>query len=168
MAARYAPWRSVQAGQDTSADELNALFFQDRAIALTLNVGTGPPDTLEALVAAAGSLSVDAGILIDYSLFGDGPRWSHGRSAEIGAEFPVLKGEFRSGFTGKLWRRHYRDGDPWNRSAYRKTAYDDVDWGTSYLGAIRNQFLHELDSQITSFPNETLSDALRSIYSQDW
>jgi hypothetical protein len=168
VAARYVPWRSVQAEQSTSADELNTLFFQDRAIALTLNVGSGPPDTLELLVSLAGSLSADAGILIDDSLFGDGPRWSHGRSAEIGAEFPVLKGKLRSGFTGKLWRRHFRDGDTWNRNAHRKTAYDDVDWGVSYLDAIRNQFLYGLDSEITAFPNETLSDALRSIYSQDW
>jgi len=150
--ARYLPWRYVQAGEGLSADELNAMFFNERAENIGVVHGSGPDETLREIVARANWESASAGDLIDLCVSN---YWPQGSSASISAEF-VSSVEAWRRFTGAIRGGHARDGVEWRRGQ------------VSYLQPIRDQFLMNLDAVVLGIDDAPLRESLRQLYLQRW
>jgi len=150
--ARYIPWRAVEDGSGVSADELNTMFFHERAESIGAVGGIGPDETLREIVDRASWESAPAGDLLDLCIT---EHWPHGRSASVSAEFPSSVAAWRR-FTGAIRHGHVRDGVEWRRGQ------------VSYLEPIRDQFLMNLDATILGIDDAPLRESLRRLYLQRW
>ncbi len=157
--ARHVAWDKVKGGATPSSQELNTAFFDGKAGQSSVTLGTGPRDTLDALVRRAERRSLPAGELIAQCI---GQPWPGGQSARVSADFPSSVPAWRK-FTGAIQSRHVREGVEW-----RRTPPGGGGQRASYLVPIRDQFLSELDQVVWGIADAPLRDSLRRLYLQRW
>lgn len=156
---RYATWRNLygwqsyrsEAGQPLTPPKiLNLLFFRDKATSVGIGGSGGvDPDSIPAMVAAAGAYGADPGNLADGSVQ---KRFPHGRGASISASFKPTIGAWKS-LSGAIVSRHYREGVEWRRGQ------------VSYLEIIRDLFMADLDQAAQGCQ---LRDEIRALYLKRW
>ena len=151
---RYAAWRRVLTGTMASDEQLNEMFFADRAGEVQTDTDTGPVETLEDLVAEAGDVSEPAHLLAERCVL---ERWPRGRRVKVQADFPSSVGAWRR-FTGAIRSRHVRDGVQWRRG---QASCDYV---------VCDEFLSPLDDVLAgvSAPGDGLAEMMRQLYSNGW
>ena len=156
VAARYTAWAEVadsnNADRMDELDEQNVMFFNLQAGSTDFDSEDRHHDTLGGLVDEASLQSADAGMLI--SLCVPSP-WPRGRWTNVSAEFPTDVAAFAA-ISGAIERSHFRDGVQWRRGE------------VSYLRAIRDAFLTDLDTEISQIPDADLRDRLGRLYLQRW
>ena len=152
ISSRYTTWRQVRAGQAVGAEDLNTQFFNEGGADIEIHRGVGPDDTLDDLVTRAGDTNEWAHALAENTVTGG---WPRGATARVAAAFPSDVALWRQ-FQGQMHGRHGRDGVEWRRGE------------VSYLQAIRDQFLQELDQTVSGIPDQTLQGNLRALYLQRW
>ena len=178
MSNRYVAWRAVAMREEGDANQLlplgrampdanyvNSRFFGGRGSNVngSTSVDDGPDDTEHLLVDLVGSRD-NNGQLQSFAqnmILGDplaGGGFPRGSVARVSAEFPPVVDAFAR-FTGAMLGRHSRDGVAWRRKM-------DYHCDASYLDAIRDQFLSELDDAIMNNPglNSDLKQDLQSLY----
>lgn len=151
VSSRYAAWRQVRAGESVSGDELNEIFFGDRADGVDISAGDGPDDTLKKLADAAGKYELGYPLVEDAVL----NRWPKGRSDLVKADFPSDVALWQR-FRGPIEGSHAREGVEWRRGE------------VSYLDVIRDLFLYDLDRAVSGVPDGTLRGSLRGLYLRRW
>ena len=156
MSSRYAVWRELYDTQtidvDVDGDAVNSAFFDEKADSVLVDSYTIRPEAIAELVAAAGDMSEGAGALAASSI---GDSFPGGLTAGVSAVFEPSITLWRS-FAGPISNRHWRDGLEWRRGQ------------VSYLEAIQELFLNELDDAVGRIDDPTLQENIRELYRWRW
>ena len=162
LSARYTVWRDLYGwyeisdppGRVLNRDEaLNMIFFNYKADPVSID---GPhamqPQTISDLVAAAGQMGAWPEEFADRTVAQSFP---HGSCVKVSAKFPTTVKAWED-FTGAISSRHCRDGVEWRRSQ------------VSYLQAIRDQFLADLDAAVMAVDDAGLRNSIQALYLEHW
>lgn len=150
IAARYQCWKQVKSGTRMGFDNLNAEFFQNRAIdnsESAWRIVTGPRDEFISSINDARAQNVANDELLDGYFAG---------ISSIGLETNIpYEGGIYSHLEGAMFSGHVRDGAEW----YLGQADN--------LQPLRDEFYNDVDAIMETLPNE-LGDYLRDLYLQRW
>ncbi len=158
IADRYVTWRQVAnytpPQVPAGRDELNVLFFRDRALTVGIAAMGAPDGALEGLVDASGDYSQSAEMFADLLVLRTFPR---GRKVSVGAQFrnPVTRW---SELGGMIRARHAREGLSWR--------YPQV----GCERALAEQPLSPLDDVLCTLPPpaDISGEILRGLYLWGW
>ena len=148
---RYIAWKNAD-GTNTSTDEINEKFFEDKGRDVDIDRSSGPADNLTNFVEEINDQSGPAFGLADEMLFHHFPQ---GEKALVSARFP-FQGSFwlTDRFNGTISRSHTRDGGSWQRGQ------------CSPVETITNQYLSELNQGLNAVnaPGQNFANVIRNLY----
>lgn len=155
QSSRYASWRHARTGQAVGSGSLNDGFFEHRATNVGITRGLGTEDTINDLIAAAGTYG-DV-----HETFADSVIWNcghQGRTVGVLAKFPSDVGLYRR-FQGRLGSYHSRDGKQWRREDDLTPEQD-----------VRDIFLSDLDEALEVLENggSRMAKVMRVTYLYKW
>ena len=163
-ADRYACWKQVRTGVQTSRDQINQSFFNGRANGVSVNYNNGymdpPPDALHDYVADVSAASPAAGSLAQGLIFN---RYPLDEQVTIQADFPT-KNLFWKYFSGAMQSRDFRAGVEWRWRQWGKGLYVGCE------NEVANQRLPGVDNTLvfTPAPGDVLARFFRSLYRETW
>ncbi len=153
---RYKAWRDILSSPQSpvSGEQLNRMFFYERADPVNVDSDSGQPRTLQDLVAAVGDVSRSAESFAEQTVIYS---WPRARTARVDAEFTPNVGAFDH-LSGPIHHSHSREGLEWRRGQ------------AGCRGQIREQFLDGLDSTLLAVPNpgQNLGAMVRRLYRNGW
>jgi len=153
--SRYAAWKHVRTGQAVGGRGLNDRFYDRRATDIGLTRGLGTDETIDDLIAVAGTRGDIAQTFADEVIWNNCQR---GRTVRIRARFPSDVGLYNR-FQGRISGYHVRDGKQWTR----------VDGLTPEL-EVTDVFLRSLDDQLRALEGggSKLAKVMRVTYRNKW
>ena len=157
-ADRYACWKQVRTGAQTTGDQLNQTFFNRRASSVSVDyLERGWPnwsDDLQSYVGEVAKVNAASGELADGLIFN---RFRLGERASVQADFPT-NNLFWKHFSGPIQSRHTRAGLEWR---WRQARCENE---------VADQMLYSVDGLLatTQAPGDKLARFLRTLYRQGW
>ena len=153
--SRYAAWRHARTDQAVGAGKLNDEFFQHRATDVGMTRGLGAEETINDLIAAAGTFGNTHAVFADAVIWNCGHQ---GRTVRVRAKFPSDVGLYRR-FQGRLASYHARDGKQWRRE-------DDL----TPERDVRDVFLADLDDALEALESggSRMAKVMRVTYLNKW
>lgn len=153
--SRYAAWYHARTDSAVGSTTLNDKFYDNRGQDIGLTRGLGTEETIEDLIAAAGTYGNV------HAEFADSVIWNRcqqGRTVRVQAKFPSDVGLYRR-FQGRLSSYHSRDGKQWRREDDLTPEQDVTD-----------VFLSGLDNELRTLESNgsRLAKVMRVTYLNKW